>query len=305
LELWDEPRLPVLEEPGETGPRPVTDVLECVVNVSEGCDEVLLANLAGAAGECLLDVHSDCDHHRSVLTLAGPDDAVQAAARELARAAVGLLDLRAHEGAHPRFGVLDVVPWVALEGWPLHDVEDGGSEGCGKRARQARDSFALWAATELALPVFLYGSARSLPEVRKEAWLSLWPDFGPSSPHPTAGAVAVGCRPLMLAYNLWLAETDIDRARAAAAAVRSPHVRALAFALGEHVQVSCNLLAPGLVGPAAIWDQVSELATIARAELVGLAPERVLLVTPEQRWYQLDLALDRTIESRLRLRPQI
>ncbi len=222
-----------------------------------------------------------------------------------ARAAVDLLDLRAHQGAHPRFGVLDVVPWVALEGWPLRDVLDSSASDCGQRARQAREAFARWAADELALPVFLYGPERSLPEVRKEAWLDLQPDFGPTSPHPTAGAVAVGCRPMMLAYNLWMAEPDIDRAKAVAAAIRSPDVRALAFVLGDHVQVSCNLLRPLRVGPAAIWDRVSELAPVARAELVGLTPETVLLATPEQRWRQLDLAYDRTIESRLRRRHHV
>jgi glutamate formiminotransferase / 5-formyltetrahydrofolate cyclo-ligase len=283
----------------------VAEVLECVVNVSEGCDEALLATVTGAAGECLLDVHSDCHHHRSVLTLAGEDDAVQTATRQLALAAVDLLDLRAHQGAHPRFGVLDVVPWVALEGWPLRDVLETSANDCGQRARQARESFARWAADELALPVFLYGSERSLPEVRKEAWLDLQPDFGPTSPHPTAGAVAVGCRPLMLAYNLWMADPDIDRANAVAVAIRSPHVRALAFVLGDHVQVSCNLLRPLTVGPAAIWDRVSELAPVARAELVGLTPETVLLATPEQRWHQLDLAYDRTIESRLQTRQHV
>jgi glutamate formiminotransferase len=280
-------------------------VLECVVNVSEGCDEVVLAHLAGAAGASLLDVHSDCDHHRSVLTLAGEDDAVQAAARELARATVGLLDLRAHEGAHPRFGALDVVPWVALEGRPFRDAQDAGEAGCARRARQARDDFALWVSDELAVPVFVYGPERSLPELRREAWGGLSPDFGPSAPHSSAGAVAVGCRPLMLAYNMWLAGTDIGTARAVARAIRSPVVRALAFQLGPHVQVSCNLLRPLVLGPAEVWDEVSALATIARAELVGLVPETVLRRTPEARWRQLDLAPDRTIESRLELRQQI
>ncbi len=293
--------MPVLKEPEETGNWPPTDVLECVINVSEGGDEVVLANLAGAAGECLLDVHSDCDHNRSVLTLAGEDEAVQAAVRELARAAVGLIDLGAHHGAHPRFGALDVVPWVALEGWPLQDSTDVNGGGAA-RARQAREEFAVWAANELALPVFLYGPERSLPEVRKAAWRGLTPDFGPNSPHRTAGAVAVGCRPLMLAYNLWLADADIEMAKAVATAIRSPHVRALAFVLGEHVQVSCNLLHPLVVGPEAVFDQVANAVSIARAELVGLAPERVLRATAEPRWHQLDLAPDRTIEARLQLR---
>jgi glutamate formiminotransferase / 5-formyltetrahydrofolate cyclo-ligase len=275
-------------------------VLECVVNVSEGCDEAMLASLAGSAGGCLLDMHSDCEHHRSVLTLAGDDDAVHVAARDLARATVSLLDLRAHQGAHPRFGVLDVVPWVALEGWPLRDAEDaGGRSDCGQRAREARDDFARWASTELGLPVFVYGPERSLPEVRKSAWVSLRPDFGPLMPHPTAGSAAVGCRPLMVAYNLWLAENDLEKGREVAQAIRSPHVRALAFVLGEQVQVSCNLLRPLLVGPMAVWDQVAAMARISRAELVGLVPESVLLATPPPRWRQLDLAPDRTIEARL------
>lgn len=275
-------------------------MLECVVNVSEGCDEAILANLAGAAGERLLDVHSDCAHHRSVFTMAGEDDGVQAGTRDLARAAVGLLDLRGHEGAHPRFGALDVVPWVALEGWPLRDVEAAYGQSCGQRAREARDAFARWASSELGLPVFLYGPERSLPDVRKKAFLSLPPDFGPPAPHETAGAVAVGCRPLMVAYNLWLLETDFEQARMVASAIRSSYVRALAFVLGGHVQVSCNLLRPLVVGPAAAWDQVAERTAIARAELVGLVPEAVLMATPRRRWGQLDLAPERTIESRLR-----
>jgi glutamate formiminotransferase / 5-formyltetrahydrofolate cyclo-ligase len=275
-------------------------VLECVVNVSEGCDEATLASLAGAAGERLLDVHSDCDHHRSVFTLAGEDDAVQAGARDLARAAVGLIDLRAHEGAHPRFGAIDVVPWVALEGWPLRDVEAAYGRSCDQRAVAARDAFASWASAELSLPAFLYGPERSLPDVRRGAWRDLPPDFGPPAPHETAGAVAVGCRPLLVAYNLWLVETDVEKARSVARAIRSPYVRALAFVLGRHVQVSCNLLRPLLVGPVEVWDLVAKQAAIAKAELVGLVPEAVLMATPRQRWQQLDLAPDRTIESRLR-----
>ncbi|HXW81089.1 MAG TPA: hypothetical protein VEJ84_16420, partial [Acidimicrobiales bacterium] len=95
-----------------------TQALECVVNVSEGCDEQAIAAIGAAAGRALLDVHSDCDHHRSVFTLVAGDAAAQVAVRALARAAVGRLDLRDHVGVHPRIGVLDVVPWVALDGWP-------------------------------------------------------------------------------------------------------------------------------------------------------------------------------------------
>lgn len=270
-------------------------LLECVVNLSEGCDLAALAALSAAAGRCLLDRHSDCAHHRSVFTLAGGESAVLNAVRELVRAAVKLLDLRGHVGAHPRFGVVDVVPWVALEGWPLKDAQGPGAE----RALKARDAFALWAARDLGLPAFLYGPGRSLPEVRREAWRTVLPDFGPREPHPTAGSVAVGARGLMVAYNLWLEEPDLAKARAVAAALRSAEVRALAFALGERVQVSCNLVQPLVVGPAQVWDAVASIAPVATAELVGLVPHAVLAATPKWRWEELDLAVERTIEERL------
>jgi glutamate formiminotransferase / 5-formyltetrahydrofolate cyclo-ligase len=273
-----------------------TAALECVVNVSEGCDQHAIDAIGGAAGRSLLDVHSDCDHHRSVFTLVAADVAAQGAVRALARAAVERLDLRDHVGAHPRIGVLDVVPWVALDGWPLHDAGQGAS---GRRAMVARDEFAGWASSELGLPVFLYGLERSLPEVRKRAWVSLAPDLGPLAPHPTAGAVAVGYRPLMVAYNLWLAGTDLAKAKAVAKALRSPEVRALAFPLGDAVQVSCNLLRPLVVGPAEIWDKVAAMATVRRAELVGLVPQAVLARIPVARWRELDLGPDKTIEARV------
>jgi glutamate formiminotransferase len=272
-----------------------TDVLECIVNVSEGRDRAVVSALAETCGDCLLDVHSDRYHHRSVLTLGGAAQMVEVAARDLARRAVHLLDLRRHSGVHPRFGVLDVVPFVSLEGWPLRDSSSG-------RAAEARDAFARWAASELGLPVFLYGPERSLPEIRKRAWEDLGPDLGPGAPHSSAGAVAVGYRPIMVAYNLWTTDADLDRARAAAAAVRSPSVRALAFRLGDDVQVSCNLVQPFVVGPDRIWDQVAAMMPLARAELVGLVPQALLSTVPGDRWAELDLALERTIEARLRLR---
>jgi glutamate formiminotransferase len=271
-------------------------LLECVVNVSEGCDPTVLAALSAAAGRYLLDRHADCAHHRSVFTLAGGEKAVMGAVQDVSRAAVKLLDLGGHVGAHPRFGVLDVVPWVALEGWPLRDAEGPGAE----RALTARDAFAGWAASELGLPVFLYGPGRSLPEVRRRAWRTLQPDFGPSGPHPTAGSVAVGARGLMVAYNLWLEEADLAKARAVAARLRSAEVRALAFALGGRVQVSCNLVQPLIVGPAQVFDRVASIATVAGAELVGLVPQAVLAAAPKRRWEQLDLAVERTIEDRLK-----
>lgn len=265
-------------------------MLECVINVSEGCDQAVLAELAQSGGRVLLDVHSDCRHHRSVLTLAGPDEEVCLAARSVARRAVQLVDLTAHRGAHPRLGALDVVPFVRLRGWPVTDAE---------LARPERDSFAQWASTELGLPVFVYGPERPLPEVRRNAFSVSPPDFGPRVADPRTGAVAVGCRPLMVAYNLWLAEPDLAKAKAIAANMRSPAVRALAFALGPDVQVSFNLLKPFEVGPMEVMDAVDEQTKVARAELVGLAPLGVLQRVPKARWQGLGLSEAVTIEARL------
>ena len=257
-------------------------MLECVVNVSEGRDLDVVAEIAAAAGTDLLDLHTCADHHRSVLTLVGED-----APRAVARAAVAQLDLRAHHGAHPRIGVLDVVPFVPLDRTPMAE------------ARAARDDFARWAGAELHLPCFLYGPSRPLPEVRRRAFTSLVPDAGPHVAHPSAGATAVGARALLVAYNLWMAEPDLEEARRIAAAIRGPAVRAMGMAVGSQVQVSMNLIDPVAVGPAAVWDTVEASAPVARAELVGLVPHAVLDATPRARWDQLDLAADRTIEARL------
>ena len=257
-------------------------MLECVVNISAGAEAERVDGISRAAGPDLLDVHSDADHNRSVLTLVGED-----APRHVARAAVAQLDLTRHRGAHPRFGVVDVVPFV-----PLGDTTPAEAEA-------ARDRFLTWIADELAVPGFAYGRHRSLPEVRKRAFRDLAPDAGPPRPHPTAGAVAVGARDVLVAWNLWLAEPDLARARQVAAQVRGPHLRALGLAVGARVQVSMNLIAPQVVGPAEAWDAVSRLVPVAGAELVGLVPASVLARTDPARWAQLDLDEERTIEARL------
>jgi glutamate formiminotransferase / 5-formyltetrahydrofolate cyclo-ligase len=262
-------------------------VLECVINVSEGRRADVVSSVAGAAGGALWDVHSDAHHHRSVLTLGGPD--VEPAARAVAGAAVEALDLRTHEGVHPRIGVVDVVPFVPLQGSVMAD------------AVAARDAFASWMASSLAVPCFLYGPDRALPDVRRGAFIAMGPDVGPASPHPTAGACAVGAREVLVAYNVWLAPgVGVDVARAAAAALRRPGaVRALGMDVGGRAQVSCNLLAAEQVGPAEVYDIVASMAAVDGGELVGLAPLSVLKRVPRERWAELDLSSERTIESRL------
>jgi glutamate formiminotransferase len=273
-------------------------VLECVINISEGRRRSVVDLVARNAGRGLLDVHVDPDHHRSVLTVVGEE-----AARAVAAAAVLALDLRAHQGAHPRLGVVDVVPFVPLGGASLAD------------AVAARDRWAAWMAHELGVPCFLYGPERSLPEVRRRAFVDLAPDLAPPAvagdaagdpvaPHPTAGATAVGARPPLVAYNVWVADPDPAVARSVAAAVRGPGLRALGMVTGDHTQVSMNLIDPEALGPADAYDRVADAVAdaggrVLRAELVGLVPEAVLARVPSARWDELDLSADRTIEARL------
>ncbi len=188
---------------------------------------------------------------------------------------------------HPRFGVVDVVPFVPLAGSGMADAE------------AARDRFLEWIGGALGVPAFAYGAHRSLPELRRRAFVDLAPDAGPARPHRTAGAVAVGARPLLVAWNVWLARPDLERARRVARQVRGPHLRALGLAVGDRVQVSMNLVAPLVVGPAEAWDRVAALAPVDGAELVGLVPAAVLDRTPPERWRALDLERERTIEARL------
>jgi glutamate formiminotransferase / 5-formyltetrahydrofolate cyclo-ligase len=287
-------------------------MLECVANVSEGRDREVIERLGVACGSALLDLHTDPHHNRSVLTMAGTDTEVQRAVRALAQAAVELLDLGPHEGAHPRFGVLDVVPFVPLishlgpTGRAIPRLAPNPPLG---PTVAARNRFAQWAGDTLLLPCFLFGPLgprhhRTLPTVRKDAFSQLKPDFGPDTPHPTAGACAVGARHFLVAYNLLLTGGDRALATAVAAEVRGPAVRALGINAGGTIQVSCNLVDARTVGPADVYDQVAARLEgngvgIARCELVGLLPKAVLEVIPEHRWPELGLGTEVTIEARM------
>jgi len=275
-------------------------IVECVVNVSEGRDDRVLAELAAAAGPALLDLHRDPDHNRSVLTMAGPVDAVVPAARALAATTVARLDLRTHEGAHPRLGVLDVVPFVPYE--PGRPAPEDLTE-----AVVLRDDFARWLGAELGVPSFLYGPlpggrTRTLPDIRRRAFTGLAPDFGPARPDPRTGATAVGARRVLVAYNVWVSSPEV--ARRVAPLVRGTHVRALGLAVGRRAQVSCNLVDPDRHGPARLYDDVAALAAEAGgsaegAELVGLVPGVVLAGLPRERWAELGLSEEVTVEARL------
>jgi glutamate formiminotransferase len=257
-------------------------VLECVVNVSEGRDAVLLHALRDSVKEHVLDVHSDPDHNRSVFTLIGED-----APRHLASRALQLMNIHDHSGVHPRLGIIDVVPFV-----PLFEVQWSD-------AVRARNDFAQWAAEELHVPCFLYGDERTLPDIRRTAWQQLVPDIGPMQPHSTAGAMCVGARLPLIAYNVWLKDVDLATTKAIASQVRTASIRTLGLQVGEFTQVSINLVDPEVSNPADAVDAVRQHAQIHHCELVGLLPRDVLRSIPAVRWEELDLAEDRTIEWRL------
>jgi glutamate formiminotransferase len=270
-------------------------VLECVVNVAEGRRLEVLDSLSAAAGPSLRDRHHDVVHNRGVFTLIDEVDRLRHSVRALSEVSLETLDLRAHEGVHPRLGVLDVVPFVALD--PNRADE----------AIALRDETANWLATTFDVPVFLYGelddgTTRTLPEVRRGAFISLAPDRGPATPDPKWGATTVGARGVLVAWNLWLRGVSLEEATLVAAAIRGPAVRALAFSMGEFVQVSCNLIDPLSVGPSQVYDQVTGLlgrGAIDHAELVGLAPGALLQRENPTRWPQLGLSEATTIEARL------
>jgi glutamate formiminotransferase len=279
-------------------------VLECVVNVSEGREAGVLDRLAAACGAGLLDVHADPDHHRAVFTIAAADPLVtQLGARELTRAAAELLALPDHDGVHPRLGVVDVVPFVALGSTPTADAVD------------AAVAYARWVADELGVPAFLYDDAdpehRTLPSVRRDAFTVRAPDFGPAIGHPRLGATAVGARRVLVAVNVELEGDDLVLARRVASRVRErdgglPGVRALGLALPSvgRVQVSLNLvdldatgLEPALVS---VRDAVEAAGgRVARVELVGLVPAAALDGASEAFLSWSGIGPDRTIEARV------
>lgn len=272
------------------------------MNVSEGRES--LEALTRAAGRSLLDLHVDGDHHRSVLTLAGPGiyDA-EAAARQVTMAAAAQLDLTDHDGAHPRLGAIDVVPFVALA------PTDRGD------AIAAAHRYGAWIVQHLGVPVFFYDMASptavSLPEVRRNAFGSQAPDLGPAHRHPRLGAVSVGAREVLVAVNCELDAGDIALARRIAQSIRERDgglagVRALGMMLESRsrAQVSMNLIDLQKTGLERACEEVRAHARAAgtdvvAVELVGLIPEAELRRCSSSFLTWSGLHSDQAIEARL------
>jgi glutamate formiminotransferase len=269
-------------------------LIECVPNFSEGCrrnviDEIAAA-IAAVDGVHVLDVQSDGVHNRSVVTFVGDERAaVEAAFRGIAVPA-RLIDLNVHRGAHPRFGAADVVPFVPLKAAEL-DV-----------CVLAANALAARVGGELEIPVFLYEESarrperRNLAEVRRGEFEGLRetigtdparrPDEGPARVHPTAGAVAIGARLPLIAYNVDLASDDVALAKSIAAEIRErdgglPKLKAIGLAIEGGVQVSMNLTDYRVTSLTTAFEAVSARAAergveVRASEIIGLVPEEAL-----------------------------
>jgi glutamate formiminotransferase len=290
-------------------------VLEAVPNVSEGRDASVVAEIgrAFASQARLLDVHSDPDHHRSVFTLVAQPDALEDGLMAGVARARELIDLRLHEGVHPRVGAVDVVPLVPLEA------------GDGELAAETALSVAWRLGEELGLVVFLYGDVGQgrRPVFFRRGGLAelelrvssgeLAPDFGPPRIDLRSGAVLVGARKPLVAYNLVLATDDVALAREIAATVRESGgglagVQAIGLFLSRagRVQVSMNVLDLDRAPLHEVVDRVrSEAGTrgieIVDGELVGLVPERVLAEATAAGVEIPGVDECRVLESRLRI----
>ncbi len=290
-------------------------LVECVPNFSEGrrpevCEKI--ADAARDAGAKVLDLQSDPDHHRSVLTFVGEPGPAAAAAFAVAREAVERIDLTRHRGEHPRMGALDVLPFVPLEGASTQD--------CVRLARDAGRRIG----EELRVPVFLYEAAatrpdrKNLAEIRKPQFEGLRdrvgkdpdraPDFGPDRVHPTAGCTAVGARMPLIAYNVDLDSADTALAKRIAKKIRErdgglPGIKALGLWIEDRncAQVSINVCDFPRTGLLEVFRAVEREAggAVRSSEIVGLVPRAALPPDAERALRLAGFSPDQVLENRL------
>jgi len=294
-------------------------LIECIPNVSEGRRPEIVAAMADAirrvAGVRLLDFSSDASHNRSVFTLAGDPVGVEQAVLALVERAVADLDLRTHHGEHPRMGAVDVVPFVPIDGATMAD--------CVALAKKTGAAIA----DRFHVPVYLYEEAsanparKNLEDIRRGEFEGLaakmatagWaPDYGPAAPHPTAGAMVVGARMALIAYNINLATNRLDVAKKIAAAIRHSsggfrYVKAAGFMLADRgiVQVSMNLTNYEKTPIARVFETVKREAArhgvaILESEIVGLVPSAALTAAAEFYLQIEGFKADQVLENKLR-----
>ena len=291
-------------------------LVECVPNFSEGEDLAVIEDIVSAVKTAkVLNLHSDPDHNRSVVTFIGEPEGVKQAAFDLTQRAMQLLDVNQHQGAHPFIGVVDVIPFIPLKNCSMAEVKELAHH-FGKE---------LW--EKLKLPVYFYGEAAILPErkelpyVRRGGFFSLKqeidqpqrkPDIGHGL-HRTAGAVAVGARDYLIAFNVNLDTQDLDLAKSIAKNIREkdgglPGIRALGVELKSRgiTQIAINVVDFKKTSLKKIYDEVKRWAkeyqvSIAESELVGMIPQEA--VFPQMKEYlkllnfSNDLILDNHIKN--------
>jgi glutamate formiminotransferase len=294
-------------------------IIECVPNISEGrrptVVEEIVEALRHVPGARLLDWSSDTSHNRSVITLAGDAVALKAAVLLLFEKAVAAIDLRTHTGEHPRMGAVDVVPFVPIEGVTMEDC-----------IALAKDT-ARAVAERFNVPVYLYEEASSNPlrknleDIRRGEFEGLaskmandgWaPDFGPSTPHPSAGASVIGARMPLIAYNINLNTDRLDVAKKIAAAVRFSsggfrYVKAMGITLADRniVQVSMNLTNFEKTPILRVFEAVKREAethgvSVLESEIVGLVPSAALVDVAISSLQLTQFRRDQILETRLR-----
>jgi glutamate formiminotransferase len=294
-------------------------IIECIPNVSEGRRPEVIDAIADAiravAGVRLLDYSSDTSHNRSVFTMAGDAAPLKAALLALFDRAVAAIDLRTHRGEHPRLGAVDVVPFVPIEGVKMED--------CVALAKDVASEVA----ARFAVPVYLYEEASSNPlrknleDIRRGEFEGLqakmasqgWtPDYGPSTPHPSAGASVIGARMPLIAYNINLNTDRLDVAKKIATAIRQSsggfrYVKAAGFMLEDRkiAQVSMNLTNFHKTPIFRVFETVKREAarygvSVLESEIVGLVPSAALIGAAEY-YLQLERFGDQQIlEHKLR-----
>jgi glutamate formiminotransferase len=294
-------------------------VIECVPNVSEGRREDVINKLAddlrAIPGMRVLDVQSDAAHNRSVFTLAGDAAALTAGIPTLFEGAIAAIDLTGHQGEHPRLGAVDVTPFIPIEGVTMAE--------CVTLAK----SIAQTVSERFSLPVYLYEEASSNPgrknleDIRRGEFEGLaekmaqpgWaPDFGPATPHPTAGASVIGARMPLIAYNINLNTNRLAVAKKIAAAIRMSsgglrYVKAIGIPLEDRglVQVSINLTNYEKTPIFRVFDLVKREAarygvSVVESEIVGLVPAAALRQSVEY-YLQLEgFSGDQVLENKLR-----
>lgn len=294
-------------------------LVECVPNFSEGRNpEVVQAicdAIASVDGATILDVSSDASHNRSVITFVAPVEKAVDAAFAGIREARERIDLTAHKGEHPRMGAADVVPFIPLE--------DTTMEECIALARE----LGARVGAELGIPVFLYERAASRPtrknlaDVRRGEFEALLkeigtnperePDFGPCACHPTSGAVAIGARPFLVAYNIYLGSAEnLPVAKQIAKAVRESsgglkHVKGLGMEVDGQAQVSMNLVDTTETRMHTVFDLVKKEAeargaSVTWSEIVGLVPEKALFDTAASHLQLDQFTAEQVLERKVR-----